>query len=419
MKQTVVIIGAGASGLAAAVMLARENAANRHIIVLEKESRVGRKILATGNGRCNLTNRHVNQSHYYSDEKRMMNGILQRFDIDQTLQFFESLGIVCMETEKGRLYPRSFQASAVLDTLREACMLLQVDIRVDARVVKIEKKKNEYDIMIENQEKLVADAVLVACGGKASPKLGSDGSGLAIMKALGFACSPVYPVMVQICTETNRIQSLKGIKFEGQASLWHKNERVASESGEILFTEYGLSGLPIFQLSICAGEYWRRNPKAALEIRLDFLPEMDSDALLMHLIMRMSYLAERDLQSYFAGLLNKRIGLAVLKAANVQPLSRKIVSMGQKELNALVDQCKAFSLLAKGNRPFDQAQVTAGGIRLNEFDANLQSKRLPGLFAAGELLDVHGDCGGYNLQWAWSSAAAAVQGLTQYLSAQK
>jgi flavoprotein, HI0933 family len=272
--------------------------------------------------------------------------------------------------------------------------------------------------MEEGGDVIFADVVLMACGGKASPKLGSDGSGLAMMETMGFACSPLYPAMVQICTETAPIQSLKGIKFEGQASLWRENACIASESGEILFTEYGISGLPTFQLSIHAGEYWRRNPKDALEIRLDFLPEMDEDVLMMQLMMRTSYLAQRDLQSYFSGLLNKRIGLVLLKAAHVLPLSRKIASIGEKEWKQLAKVCKAFPLAAKKNRPFDQAQVTAGGLCLKEFDADLQSKRFAGLFATGEILDVHGDCGGYNLQWAWSSAAAAVQGIVKYLRQQ-
>lgn len=417
MKQTIAIIGGGASGLMAAICLARGIGDQKiEIVILEQCDRVGRKLLATGNGRCNLTNRLADGTHYYGDDKKKIEKILRQFDVDTTLSFFESLGIVGVETTEGRMYPRSFQASSVLDALREACQEYGVIVQTEASVYKIEQKDKKYILLSKAGEKLIqADAILVAAGGQASPKLGSDGSGLNMMKQLGYHITDCYPVLVQMKTQTEYIRSLKGIKFEGKVSLYREDTCISEQSGEVLFTEYGLSGSPIFALSVLAGDIWRRDKKAKLELRLNFLPEMSEEELYMQLMMRASYLASRSLQSYFNGLLNKRIGLAVLKKANVLPLARLCSDISENEFRALAHQCQSFSLPAEGNMSWSQAQAMAGGVSLDCFKNTLESKQHAGLFAVGEVLDVVGDCGGYNLQWAWSSAAVAAEGLLAYL----
>lgn len=416
-KKTIVVVGGGASGLFASILMAQQS--DHQVIIVERCDRVGRKLLATGNGRCNITNRLADESHYYSNDRPKVGRILQRYDVDTTLQFFSSLGIMPYELEKGRIYPRSLQASAVLDVLREECKQTGVIIQTDARVSSIIKKKSMYQLKIEGKETIEAEAVLLAAGGKSSPNLGSDGSGFSLLQTAGHTMTPLYPALVQMKTETEAIRSLKGIKFDGEASLWCESKCLQKEQGEILFTEDGLSGLPIFGLSVQAGEHWRQShhKKATpLIIQLNFLPEMTQEECLTELIMRASYLANRELNAYFTGLLNKRIGLAVLKKANVLPLTRTCDTLSPEELKKLVRMCQCFSLCALGNRPFAQAQATAGGALLQEFDETLQSKKNSGLFASGEVLDVVGDCGGFNLQWAWSSAGVAAEGILQYLA---
>lgn len=421
MKQTIAIIGGGASGLMAAICLAQSvQNQNIDIVILEQNDRVGRKLLATGNGRCNLTNRLADATHYYGDDQRKIETILSQFDVDATLSFFESLGIAGIETTEGRIYPRSFQASSVLDALREACQEYGVVMQMEASVQKIQQQNNGYTLLSKAGQKLMqADVVLIAAGGQASPKLGSDGSGLNMMKKLGYDITNCYPVLVQMRTQTDHIRSLKGIKFEGTVALYHEDTCIGEQSGEVLFTEYGLSGSPVFGLSVLAGDIWRRDEMAKLELRLNFLPEMSEEELHMQLMMRASYLSRRSLQSYFNGLLNKRIGLAVLKKAGVLPLSRLCSDISKREFHELTRQCQSFILPAEGNISWNQAQAMAGGISLSCFKNTLESKHHAGLFAAGEVLDVVGDCGGYNLQWAWSSAAVAANGILSYLQKEK
>ncbi len=417
MKERIAIIGGGASGLFSALCLAKYAKKNYDIVIVEQCERVGRKLLATGNGRCNLTNRLADETHYYGDQKKMIAGILKRFSVEETLSFFETLGVASIETTKGKIYPRSFQASSVLDAMREACNEHGIMIRTETSLKAIKQNKNKYRLEFADQDILEASAVLMAAGGQASPKLGSDGSGLKIMKNLGYKITPCYPVMVQMKTETEFIRSLKGIKFEGDVSLWQGTHCIANQSGEVLFTEYGLSGSPIFELSVMAGDIWRRDKNANLDLKLNFLPEMSREELEIELMMRASYLSTRSLESYFCGLINKRIGLSILKKTGVLPLSRKCSEISKEEFQLLAKECQAFSLQAFENMSFAQAQAMAGGVSLAEFKETLESKRHAGLFAAGEVLDVVGDCGGYNLQWAWSSAMVAAEGIVNYLDA--
>lgn len=407
MGKKLAIIGAGAAGLAAAAMLAQDGFGGQ-ILLLEKEARVGRKLLATGNGRCNLSNRLAEENRYYGNDTKRVAAFFKRFGFEATIAFFESLGIVCYELEKGRIYPRSLQAGSVVDALREICDRAGVTTHLETRVEAIEaRRKGGYSLKLTAGEKINADIVLLCAGGKASAKLGSDGSGFAIMEGLGHHCTALYPAMVQMNTETELVKAAKGIKFEGKASLYDGEDCLGEQSGEILFTEYGLSGLPIFQLSVYAAEVWRRQKQKELIIKLDFLPEMSRNELLDMIKMRRAMFPERNYENYFMGLLNKRIGLLVFKHAKLLPLSKKAADLSDLDCEKLADGCKAFSLAAHGNRSFENAQITAGGLALNDFDNDLQSRLYKGLFAAGELLDVYGDCGGFNLQWAWTSAAIA------------
>lgn len=415
MQKTLAIVGGGAAGMSAAIFAARALQGSAQILLFERCDRVGKKLLATGNGRCNLSNTSVSEDDYVSDDIPAVKNILRRFDVPSTLSFFELLGIVPKIETDGRVYPLSGQASAVLDVLRDECARLGVSELTNCEVNRIMPQTGGF-ILKANDRNIPAQAVIVAAGGQASPNLGSNGSGYALMQQLGHSCTPLSSALVQIKTDIAPIRSLQGLKFTGNATLLDGETRIAASAGEVLFCEYGVSGPPIFQLSIACAQVWRKNPGHLLTLELDLLSGYDEKELRCLLQTRASLLSEKPLSSFFTGLLNKRIGLAVLKMSGLNALTRPNSSLQEADLCALAYACKHFRLQARANMPFDKAQATAGGIPLCEFTSELESNLVSGLFAAGEILDVLGSCGGYNLQWAWSSAFVSANAATGFLN---
>lgn len=407
MKQNLAIIGGGAAGLCGAVWAARCGTFSR-IIILERGPRVGRKLLATGNGRCNLTNRFFAEKNYHGKAPEFTRTAFQRFGLPETLDFFESLGLLFHEEEHGKLYPRSLQAASVLDALRLEAEQLGVETLCDTEVTGIRWDRNGFTLLLNGSEKMDAAFVLMAAGGPASPKLGGTDSGCRLLQSLGHRITPLLPSIVQLKTDTAPIKPLTGIKFQGTASLYQGKQLLRSESGEVLFTDYGLSGPPILQLSCTATHL--KNP----EIALDFFPEYEEKELLGILYRRMYARPDALLENFFLGVLHKRLGQTLLKSAGACPLSRRADSLTRPELAALCKNLKGWRLPVTGTTGLGNAQVTAGGADTGEFDPEtLESKLVPGLFACGEVLDVDGDCGGFNLQWAWSSAMLAVAAMLE------
>ncbi len=410
MRGILAIVGGGASGLCAAVRAAESGRFSR-VIVLERGPRVGRKLLATGNGRCNLTNRYASPENYRCRTGRhpeFVRPALEAFNVGRVLSFFESLGIVPLEEEDGKIYPRSLQAASVLDVLRFRAEELGVELCCDQEVTGIRPAAEGF-VLLTAQGKLRAERVLLAAGGAASPKLGGTDSGCRLLEELGHSITPLLPSIVQLKTELTTIRPLTGIKVDGIVTLTGGDTPV-SQTGEILFTDYGISGPPVMQVSCQATRLLEAGGKPV--ISLDLASEYTKEELFLLLKARAAARPEVLLENFLVGMFHKRVGQTALKAAGIAPLSRKAGSLAPNELNALVSQLKSWKLPVTGTMGLLNAQVTAGGAELSEFDPNtLESRLIPGLYACGEVLDIDGDCGGYNLQWAWSSAMLAIESM--------
>ena len=412
MPHALAIAGGGASGLCAAVFAAQSGGFSR-ITLLERGPRVGRKLLATGNGRCNLTNRFFARKNYHGADPAFTAPAFARFGLEETLAFFESLGLLFHEEEDGRIYPRSLQAASVLDALRLEADRLGVETRCGCEVTAIRRAPGGFSLSLAEGGALSAGLVLLAAGGPASPKLGGTDAGARLLAPFGHKTGALLPSIVQLKTETAPIRPLAGIKFEGTASLLDGGTPLRSEPGEILFTEYGLSGPPILQLS-CTATHLLEKRGAAPKIALDFFPEYDKKTLSALLYRRVYARPDAELSHFLLGLLPRRLGETILKAAGIAPLSRRADSLTRQELASLTGLLKGWTLAVTGTTGLANAQATAGGVLTRDFDSQtLESRLVPGLYACGEVLDIDGDCGGFNLQWAWSSAMLAVSAMLE------
>ncbi len=417
----VAVIGGGAAGLMAAIAAAtawREagspaggGKSPRPVLLLEKQDRVGRKLLATGNGQCNLSNQAADISHYHGREPRFAAGALHRLPVMETVSLFRQFGLPCRVEANGRIYPYSYQGSAVLDLLRLTAARLGVQTLTSCAVTGISPRPSPlagFALQTADGRQIRSECVIVATGGLAAPSLGSDGSGYGLLERLGHRLTDVFPAIVQIRTETDLVRGLAGIKIDGTAAVQSDDRLLQAAGGEILFTEYGLSGPPILELSRLVGETLRRKPDQPVWVVLDLLPDMPAPELLQWLEYRRQTDPTVELAEYLTGLVNKKVGQAVLKRCLERPLSQPAGSLTEPDRRRLAEWLKALPIRATGTRDWNQAQVTAGGLDVRDFRPDtLESRLQPGLYAAGEILDIDGDCGGYNLQWAWSSGHLA------------
>ncbi|MCD8342270.1 MAG: aminoacetone oxidase family FAD-binding enzyme [Clostridiales bacterium] len=397
----ILIVGGGAAGLAAALSAAKANP-SAQITVLEGLDRVGKKLLATGNGRCNLTNADITPAHYHSSQPEALARLVSAMPTDKTLSFFASLGLYCAEEEQGRIYPYSRQASMVVDVLLLALERSHVKVACGSRVSAIRRDETGFRVRTEAGTDYGGDTVILTAGGRAAPKQGTDGSGYGLAKRLGHRYAPLFPCLVPLTCDAPHWKGLKGVRAQGRVTLLHDGQAVAAETGELQFTEYGLSGIPVFQLSCHLGAdpkgYW---------LSVDLLPGGEEDALVRLMRERCSRFPETPLEDFLLGLIHKRLLYAVMKTAGVGPLSRPAGSLSPEELTELARGMKGWLLPVTGTLGWAQAQVTGGGVLLSEVDERFASKRCPGLYLAGEMLDAVGDCGGYNLHWAWCSGMTA------------
>lgn len=393
--KTLAILGAGASGLAAAMTALRASRRGIRVVLVERLPRAGKKILSTGNGRCNFTNTDITPAHYHGD-RNFAAEVLAGFGTTDALEFFESIGVPAY-FEDGRVYPRSESAAGMLDALRFAAE--DAELVTDFSANLLAPRHGSWELLAKDGRSVRADAVIVAAGGKAAPSLGSDGSGLDLMRSLGYEITPLEPSLVQLRVKNPSTAALKGIRVRAGVTALCKGETLHSESGEILFTEYGLSGIPIFQTTA---------RKPCDTIVLDLLPEKSKGDTLYDLKRRKDIFFTHTLEDFFAGMLNKRLGNFVARAAEFEKMSYPVSRLDEASLERIADALKSFRFEISGRMGWDNAQVTAGGVRCEQFDPHtLESKRHRGLYAAGEILNVHGDCGGYNLHWAWATGIAA------------
>ena len=406
MQYDTMIIGGGASGLMAACALSRKG---RRVIVLESQARVGRKLLSTGNGRCNLTNRNACPGDYHGSRQAARQA-LRAWPPKRIEEMFSALGIPCVADEAGRVYPMSRQAASVLDALRLACEEGGVEMRTDFRVTTLLRTDAGFEARSAGGEAVWGRTALICTGGLAAPKLGASGDGYELLKRLGHRITPRFPAIAALKTPPEDVRALKGIRAEARIALVCDGEALRTERGEILFAESGVSGIAAMQLARAAGEALAAGRRCAA--RIDFMPDADAEAALRE---RAKALPARGMEDFLNGIVPKRLGQTLVKAAGID-LSTRAGTLTGKAIMRLAGVLNGWTLPVTGVQGFDQAQVTAGGAALEDFDArNMRSLRAPGLFAAGEVLDVDGDCGGFNLQWAWSSALMAADGIEAYL----
>ncbi len=402
LSPKVAVIGGGAAGLMSAIAAAEAGA---QVTVIERCDRVGRKLLATGNGRCNLTNLHAQAAHYHGTGAALAARLLKTAPPRAVLTVFEGLGLLWQEEDEGRVYPHAGQASAVLDVLRLACARLGVETRCGQPVRALAPAKRGFALTLADGASLHPDRVVAAAGGKASPQLGSDGSGYALLTALGHRLTPCFPALVQLRCNHPALTALKGLRAQAEAALIIAGEVAHAERGEVLFADYGLSGIATLSLAREAAPALAA--RRDVQVRLALLPDHSSAerrALAEH---RRTLFAETPAGQFATGLLPRRIGEALCKAASI-PLDLPCAALSDAQIDALAALLGDWRFPVTGVQPFEQAQITVGGIDARDFDSDtLESLLVPGLYAAGELLDVDGACGGFNLQFAWASGLVA------------
>ena len=393
----VCVIGGGAAGMMAAITAAD---CGHTVTLLERQSRVGRKLMATGNGRCNLTNQHAAPAHYHGEDSDFCAYALSAFDVEATLDWFAGHGLVTVTEDSGRVYPYSNMAGSVLDVLRYALEHPAIDLRAGCTVSRIRRRGNGFTVETD-QGSVSADKVILCAGGAAGSKVGGVMDGYQLAKQLGHHRTALYPSLVQLKTDPTYPRALKGVKAEAAVTIRRGSEVLAENRGEILFTEYGVSGPAIFEVSRAAA-----TGGEGLTVELDFLPDWDDGSTTNWLQQRRDNAAGREAGTLLAGTLHSRLGQMVCKAAGFTNQSADTLT--DRDLQKITRCLRRFTLEIQGVCGFDQAQVTAGGLRTDEFDPQtMESRLVPGFYACGEVLDIDGDCGGYNLQWAWSSGRLA------------
>lgn len=402
-KRRILIAGGGAAGMIAAISARRLGA---DVTIIEKNARVGKKILTTGNGRCNFTNINADISYYHGNNPGFAHGALSNFTIEDTIRFFGDLGIEHKVEELGKVFPMSDQASSILDVLLYEMNRIGVRIICDACIKEITKEKGEFAIKLENGSTYRGDRVILAAGGKAMPSTGSDGSGYELAAMLGHHVTDVFPALVQLMLEGSFFKQIDGVKIVGTAEILHNGKSVVKDRGDILFANYGVSGPPILQISRKAGEFLLEGKEAFL--RIVMMDQMTRDELGNILERRFRSDPGKPADFSLVGFVNKRLIPAVLAEAGIKDAKRPVAGLSPKDQEAIVNVLTDWRFRIRGTKSWPSAQVTAGGVDTDEIDQDtMESLLVEGLYFAGEIVDIDGQCGGFNLQWAWSSGYVA------------
>lgn len=421
----IAVIGGGASGMACAIAAKR----NKKVVasdelsvgIFERNSKLGKKLLLTGNGRCNLTNKNIDLSNFHGNNVQFAIDALEKLPNEAVRDFFMEIGLHTFYDSDGRAYPESLSSASVLDCLRFSIQDLCIDQHVSTYITGIQKTEESFTIFTSDDRKFYARTVIIACGGSCSPFTGSDGNGYDLLKSFGH--NIVYPIpgIVQLKTDSGIVKPLSGIKIIARASLLVDGIEVRSELGEVLFTDYGLSGPPILQLSglvsraLYQGIADRR--KKNVVVSIDFMPQIDEQDVLSNLRKRCIKFSSRRLDQLLVGWFHNRIATAIIKEATQKTMSSPISELSDPEVVRLAILIKMLQIKITGTMTLQNAQITLGGVKTSELDRiSMESKLCKGLFVCGEIMDIDGDCGGYNLQWAWSSGFAAAEGALMYLA---
>ena len=400
----ILIIGAGASGLISAIYAKKTG---NEVTLIEKNEICGKKILATGNGRCNFWNEDQNLNHYRSSNYEKLEEVLNEKNQKEILSFFKKIGIE-PKIKNGYYYPYSNQAISIQKALISEAEKQGVNIKTNSEVTDIIKKNEKFETIINEQNKIISDIVILSVGSKAAPKTGSDGFGYKICKQFGHTINKPLPALVQLKAEESFLKDWAGIRADVSVKLYENGKEIADEIGEIQLTNYGISGICVFNLSGRVAKGLDENKKECVRINfLDGLKIRNENQFINWMNSRNRILENRNLTEALEGVLNIKLVNILLKLSNINPCE-KWDNLTESQKNKIAQNVVKFKLNITGTNSFDKAQVCTGGVPIEEIDLKtMQSKKEHGLFITGETLDVDGDCGGYNLEWAWITGMIA------------
>ena len=397
MNRKIAVVGGGAAGMMAAIQAAASGAA---VSLYERNDRVGKKILSTGNGKCNFSNEKMGPEYYHGSGKALWKAVYTAFDTNQTKDFFTSLGMRIKERD-GYLYPASEQASTVLDLLRYELERQHIMLHTETKIKEIHQEKGRF-ILKPSED--VYDSVILACGGSAAPGTGSDGNGVLLAKKLGHVIVPVVPALAALRCQECFFKQVAGVRCDASLALLVAGKEVCRERGELQLTDYGLSGIPTFQLSRHAA--YALQEKKPVTVKISFLPDYDESACGSFFQERLAVHGQEEMERFLIGIVNKKINQLLLRLSGIGQ-GEQADEVSAASFRRLWKLYCGLEVTVAGVNPFEKAQVSAGGVDCSEVNTSLMSKKIPGLYFAGEILDMDGLCGGYNLQWAWSSGAVA------------
>lgn len=398
MRYDAIVVGGGASGMMAAITAAENG---KKILLLERMDKLGKKILATGNGRCNLSNEVLDETSYRGTLPHFPYRLIEKFGLSELIQFFEALGMLVTQ-QNGYYYPASFQASTVVDVLSQKIRSLPVDVITGFEVESAQKRKDCFYVY-GNGKRYQGNRLILSTGGCAQEKLGSNGSGYRLAKGFHHKITDIFPALVALEARENDLKQTAGVRNICDLTVCVNGEILVTERGEVQFTKYGISGIPVFQISRFVIAEIRKKKKVT--IFLNLMPNMLTlEETARDFLKKCRY---KTVEEFFQGFLNKKLVFCLLKRLKIKP-EQSIRALQEKDFLKILRLIQKFPVEISGYKGYDMAQVTAGGVSTKEIiPESLESKILPGLYMTGELLDVDGTCGGYNLQWAFTSGYIA------------
>ncbi len=405
----VIIIGAGASGMMAAVAAADMGAC---VTVLEHNEDVGKKLKRTGNGRCNLGNRDLRVDCYHSYDSELLDDFFMQFDTDDTVRTFRSLGLLVKE-EGGYLYPVCEQASTVVDVFATSLKNYGVDVITGVNIESVTKTfVDKFEVKTATRT-YTCDRVILACGSYAGidkkDRIDSSKDGYSLAYSLGHTVLPVKPALTSIKCSDDFFKDIAGVRTDAVITLLQDGHIAGSEYGQLQFTDYGLSGIPAFQLS----HYVAADPEHEYEMMIDLMPGVDEDEYISLMQSRMFSQQDSTVEEFFLGTINSKLCSLLIRLADLNPLD-KIEEGNEDKLITAISMMRCLKVKITGTKDFAHSQCCSGGVMLREIDRNCMSIKTPGLYICGEMLDVDGICGGYNLQWAWTSGYIAGRNAATY-----
>ncbi len=401
----VVIIGAGASGLVSAIVSARRG---KKVLIVEKNNKVGKKLLATGNGKCNITNQRPTLDRFYSDNPKFIAQVFEDYNYQTIKQFFKTIGLELIEAKEGKVFPMSLQASSVVELLVCECEQLGVKILCETEVESIIKKSNKYEL-IHTQGKVKTEKLVIATGHCSAPQLGGVDMGLTFAKKLGHSIIDSFPTLVQLTSASKNLKRMAGVKVESKVSL-ELNNKTIEKQGDVLFTTYGISGLAILDISRFVMEVLLE--KKNIMLTIDLMPKMSRGQLLALMKKSLIKKSSKPLKVWMQGFINKKLILPILEPLKLQNKTIGSITSNIKELEKIVDGIKAFKFTVNGSKGYKGAEVATGGVNTKEINPKtMESKLHKGVYFTGEVLDVDGDRGGFNLHFAWVCGLRAGEAL--------